>query len=152
MCYHSFAYVAQYVFLRYVWIRTQRAAVANRGTLLPPHLRFTISYTSIGNVFIIFCQTETCFFIMNALAVHEIAIEKTNCWNYWLPAGYNPLFCSLRRWSPVMSEGYVSEVGATRNWILGRNWDKSLKGAQAWKVRGRGFFTNKTCMDRWIRN
>jgi hypothetical protein len=30
MCCHSFAYVAHFVFLRDVWIRTQRAAVAIR--------------------------------------------------------------------------------------------------------------------------
>ncbi len=33
---HSFAYVAHFLFLRYVWIRTQRAAVASRcATNLP---------------------------------------------------------------------------------------------------------------------
>ncbi len=35
---HSFAYVAHFVFLRDVWIRTQRAAVASRATHLPNHL------------------------------------------------------------------------------------------------------------------
>jgi hypothetical protein len=36
---HAFAYVAHLVFLRYVWIRTQRYAVANRRTVnLVPHL------------------------------------------------------------------------------------------------------------------
>ncbi len=36
---HSFAYVAHFVFLRDVWIRTQRAAVASRGaTNLATHL------------------------------------------------------------------------------------------------------------------
>ncbi len=36
---HSFfvAYVAHYVFLRDVWIRTQRAAVAGGATRLPTH-------------------------------------------------------------------------------------------------------------------
>jgi hypothetical protein len=37
---HSFAYVAHFVFLRDVWIRTQRAAVAyatNLATHLPSH-------------------------------------------------------------------------------------------------------------------
>jgi hypothetical protein len=37
---HSFAYVARFVFLRDVWIRTQRAAVAyatNLATHLPSH-------------------------------------------------------------------------------------------------------------------
>jgi hypothetical protein len=38
---HSLAYIAQlYIFLRYVWIRTQRAAVASmRATNLSTHLR-----------------------------------------------------------------------------------------------------------------
>ncbi len=36
---HSFAYVAHFVFLRDVWIRTQRVAVASRrGTNLAAHL------------------------------------------------------------------------------------------------------------------
>jgi hypothetical protein len=36
---HSFGYVAHVVFLRYVWIRTQRAAVASRwSTNLATHL------------------------------------------------------------------------------------------------------------------
>jgi hypothetical protein len=36
---HSFAYVAHFVFLRDVWIRTQRAAVASRcATNLATHL------------------------------------------------------------------------------------------------------------------
>jgi hypothetical protein len=36
---HSFAYVANFVFLRDVWIRTQRAAVASRlATNLATHL------------------------------------------------------------------------------------------------------------------
>jgi hypothetical protein len=37
---HSFAYVARFVFLRNVWIRTQRAAIAcatNLATHLPSH-------------------------------------------------------------------------------------------------------------------
>jgi hypothetical protein len=37
---HSFAYVAYFVFLRDVWIRTQRAGVASRcATNLAAHLR-----------------------------------------------------------------------------------------------------------------
>jgi hypothetical protein len=36
---HAFAYIAHLVFLRYVWIRTQRAAAANRRTVnLVTHL------------------------------------------------------------------------------------------------------------------
>ncbi len=39
MCGHSFAYVAHFVFLRDVWIRTQSAAVASRrATNLATHL------------------------------------------------------------------------------------------------------------------
>ncbi len=29
---------------------------------------------------------------------------------------------------------------------------RSIKGAQAWNVRGRNFYTNQACIDRWIKN
>ncbi len=42
---HSFAYVAHFVYLRDVWIQTQRAAVARRATNLATHLsRYANSY------------------------------------------------------------------------------------------------------------
>ncbi len=44
---HSFAYVAQYVFLRDVWIRTQRAAVASRrAPNLATHLPYLATHFS----------------------------------------------------------------------------------------------------------
>jgi hypothetical protein len=43
---HSFTYVAHFVFLRDVWIRTQRAAVASRrATNLATHLPWAYAIT-----------------------------------------------------------------------------------------------------------
>jgi hypothetical protein len=47
---HSFAYVVHFVFLRYVWIRTQRAAkaswraIATHLTYLATHLRYLATH------------------------------------------------------------------------------------------------------------
>jgi hypothetical protein len=44
---HSFAYVAHYVFLRGVWIRTQRTTVASRRAInLATHLPYLVTHLS----------------------------------------------------------------------------------------------------------
>jgi hypothetical protein len=54
---HFFAYVAHFVFMRDVWIRTQRAAVASRcatthlSTNLATHLLTNLATHLPGNVF-----------------------------------------------------------------------------------------------------
>jgi hypothetical protein len=61
---HSFVYVAHFVFLRDVWIRTQRAAVASRcatnlATHLPASHPISLRPTYDGCLHNIYCQCIT---------------------------------------------------------------------------------------------